>query len=592
CMMWLGRIDFLLTPPPENPWEEPWSPHDIRRMTISAFMLNELLELAEARTLLDENDRFITFMVGESDNLTPNEFRAVADSLHITDASMLLDDETYDRLQAALLDNTDAGQRILSNFFLMDPFSAEPDPLPVSYRLSGQRFIIDSYYFSNVVYDRIIFNGQKVWRPLPDPLDAMFVLGNNAALPLLRDELERYSYAGQLAALRYLTDAFDPDFWSQSLYNVWLQTLRTLNPAADRASDPLFMQTAAWQQQKLNTQLASWAQLRHDNLLYAKQSYTGGTGCSYPVSFVEPYPDFFNSITHFAEIATKEFDSFSNTTYEIVQIKNYFARLKTVAQKLTVIAQKEIDDQPFSDEETDWLQKMLFVEGGSGMPPFSGWYADLYYLPEKAAEGDYVIADVHTQPTDQAGAPVGRVLHVGVGQINLCIVLAHNDGQPIAFVGPVMSYYEQITDQFKRLTDEEWSALVLQGNLPARPDWVNSYLTNTKGAKLAQGRTIPGTLQTPAPIDKPSTVEGFSLQNYPNPFNPQTTIDYSIRAPGPVRIAVYDALGRLVETLTQSHHSPGRYRLTWSGKDRASGIYYCRIESAAENKTIKLLLLN
>jgi hypothetical protein len=33
---------------------------------------------------------------------------------------------------------------------------------------------------------------------------------------------------------------------------------------------------------RLNTQLASWAQLRHDNLLYVDPVYDFSCGCSYP----------------------------------------------------------------------------------------------------------------------------------------------------------------------------------------------------------------------------------------------------------------------------------------------------------------------
>ena len=34
------------------------------------------------------------------------------------------------------------------------------------------------------------------------------------------------------------------------------------------------MQTTAWQDKELNITLASWAELRHDTILYVKQSYT------------------------------------------------------------------------------------------------------------------------------------------------------------------------------------------------------------------------------------------------------------------------------------------------------------------------------
>jgi hypothetical protein len=232
----------------------------------------------------------------------------------------------------------------------------------------------------------------------------------------LKTELENYKYSSQLAALRYLVDSYDDDFWGMSLYNVWLNSLRSLNPPADRTNFPFFMKTAAWHQEKLNSQLASWAQLRHDNLLYAKQSYTGGTGCSFPHSYIEPYPEFYGQIANFAERAFQYFSQYPDNSWVMTSIKGYFPRLQNVMLKLETLAKKELDNEPFSIDEINFLGKMLFVEGGSGAPPFSGWYADLFYLPDDAAIGDYIVADVHTQPTDEFGNKVGRILHVGVGE--------------------------------------------------------------------------------------------------------------------------------------------------------------------------------
>ena len=210
AMMWLGRIDFLLTTPPSF-GEESWKKLELRRMAIDACMLNELLDLANARNLLDRNNEIIDALVGESDNLTPLELATVCDSLEINDPTELLDDSTYEEFFNAISHSVNAEQRILSNFFLMDPFSSQPDTLPVSFKLMGQRFILDSYIFSQLVYDRIIFQDNKIWRPMPDPLDAMFVLGNDDALYLLNDELSTYKYGSQLAALRYLADSYDDD---------------------------------------------------------------------------------------------------------------------------------------------------------------------------------------------------------------------------------------------------------------------------------------------------------------------------------------------------------------------------------------------
>ncbi len=591
-MMWLGRMDFLLTPPPASD-EAPWGREEIRRMNLGAVLLHELVEISGARHLLEENDQITTFMVGESDNLTPAELAAVMTAQNITGADALLDDTLFDSFQAALLATPGSGQRILSDFFMVDPYAENPDPLPVSFRLMGQRFIVDSYILSNVVYDKIIYNGKKVWRPMPDPLDALFVLGNDDALPLLQRQLDTYHYASQLADLRYLVDSWDEEFWGKSLYNTWLSAIRTLNPSGNTASLPYFMRTAAWRQEKMNTQLASWAELRHDNLLYAKQSYTGGTYCSYPHSFVEPNPDFYHRIALFAERAGTFFGGFPSKSWRFSRIRGYFPGLGETMNRLETLSCKELNREPFTAEEEEYLKRMLFKEEGSGKPPFSGWYADLLY--EQDPRIMYTVADVHTQPTDEPGNVVGNVLHAGVGKVNLGIFLADAPSrgyQPVAFVGPVMSYYEKVTENFDRLTDERWTALVNEGGLPPRPDWVNIYLADGKGDAFAAGRELPGILPTGVGEENEPVPQQIRLLSVnPNPFNPSTVITYTVPAAGTVSLIIYDVLGRRVETLVTGNHAAGTWSAHWNAGNAASGVYFCRLKTGAREETAKMLLV-
>jgi hypothetical protein len=86
------------------------------------------------------------------------------------------------------------------------------------------------------------------------------------------------------------------------------------------------------------------------------------------------------------------------------------------------------------------------------------------------------------------------------------------------------------------------------------------------------------------------------VQNYPNPFNPATTIRYSISESGPVRLRVFDFLGREVKTLVQREQPPGSYQVQWNGTDAherpvASGAYYYRLESGASVETRKMVLV-
>jgi hypothetical protein len=597
AMMWLGRIEFWLTPAETDP---PQTPEDLRRMALGAFMLNELIDLADARDALEEVDRFLTTLVGESDNLTPAEFAEVLGAEEIQDAGDLLDGAVLARLQEALSTSVNCGQRILSCILLMDPFAAEPAPLPVSFLLLGQRFIIDSHVLGQVVFPNILFQNQRVWRGLPDPLDAIYALGNDAALPLLRQELEFFRYGPQLAGLRYLVDAYDQAFWDASLYNSWLQAIRLLSAPAETAGLPFFMRTAAWQQEKLNTQLASWAQLRHDNLLYAKPSYTGGTTCLYPHSYVEPYPEFYRQIGCFAEDARELFASQTGAPY----IAFYFERLVDVMGRLEGLARKELAGEPFVQSEIDWLRQMLYYNHECG-PRFNGWFAHLFVFPDLCEIPDYVVADIHTQPTDEFGIPVGKVLHVGVGRIDLGVFLAKSPSQdyaPMAYVGPVMSYYEKTTESFQRLTDEAWTELVLTSALPTRPDWVSIYLADGAGAALPAGRELASTLYDPQspvldpiipdPIEPDPAALRWGLSGLaPNPFRQGTTISYALNRPETVRLSICDAAGRVVATLVDGPQSAGEHRVLWKAQGLPSGRYYCRLQGDYRRDSSELILL-
>ncbi|MDM7926782.1 MAG: T9SS type A sorting domain-containing protein [bacterium] len=85
---------------------------------------------------------------------------------------------------------------------------------------------------------------------------------------------------------------------------------------------------------------------------------------------------------------------------------------------------------------------------------------------------------------------------------------------------------------------------------------------------------------------------GFSLsQNYPNPFNGATVISYAVSEPGRVRLEVLDAMGRVIETLTDRTHQPGAYTASWNAGGLPSGVYYCRVTASGSSRTGKMVLL-
>ncbi|MFA9391845.1 MAG: DUF3160 domain-containing protein [Prolixibacteraceae bacterium] len=580
-MMWLGRIDLFLTAPEPNPWEEPWQKNEIRRMNMTAFMLNQLYIGAENKELMEFNEKTITYMVGESDNVNPAEINEYYQAKEISSANEMLMDAKYNEFYDGLSLNEDFTQKIMGSMLFVNPMSDRPDVLPVSYKLSGQRFIIDSYVFSNVVYDRIVYNGKKVNREMPDPLDFAFALGNSDALHFLQSELNRYPYAANLANLRYLIDQKEDSFWTESLYNSWLGAIRTLNPEKEEDQQPFFMKTSAWHQQKLNTQLASWTQLRHDNLLYAKPSYTGMTGCSYPYAYVEPYPEFYKGLATFSHDAGQFFSSIENTTWGGYQLKEFFPKFAEIMDQLAILAQKELDQQLFSAEEQEWLKSALFESGGSGAPPYSGWYNNLYLNPDDIIKEDYIVVDLHTQPTDSLGNMVGKVLHTGTGKINLGTFIIKNPecDQYVAYTGPFYSYYQDITKNFFRYTDQDWASKVEKNDLPDRPEWTNIYLADNNGNKKVLAMELPSSfLVGLKDISRPDQM--FSV--YPNPVDNELFIQ-SISSDQPCFLQLFDLTGHLIE------QGIVRNKVAMDFSSYKKGLYLLKIRNSTNLQTFKIV---
>ena len=84
----------------------------------------------------------------------------------------------------------------------------------------------------------------------------------------------------------------------------------------------------------------------------------------------------------------------------------------------------------------------------------------------------------------------------------------------------------------------------------------------------------------------------FALeQNWPNPFNPSTTIRFSIPSASRVSVRVYDVSGRLVETLVDKQMDAGVHDVVWDASQKASGVYFFRLEAPGFSQTRKLVLI-
>ncbi len=80
-------------------------------------------------------------------------------------------------------------------------------------------------------------------------------------------------------------------------------------------------------------------------------------------------------------------------------------------------------------------------------------------------------------------------------------------------------------------------------------------------------------------------------QNYPNPFNPATTIQFNLPVAVDVKIALFDVLGREVETLLSGRMVSGEHQVVWDATGHPSGVYFVRFSAGDTRQTRKMLLV-
>jgi hypothetical protein len=284
AMMWLGRIEFrLIETQPDG------SQVFYRRQTDAMLLLSDLLGTG-GLALWNRIEGVIRKFVGDADNMTPAQVPLLMNALGITSLAdgARIDDTT---MAQAIITGGYGEQRIASQLMINGTASTTL-PLNRSFLIFGQRYVVDSYVFSNLVYDRV--GKGTIMRMMPNPLDIAYAaLANDDVLALLGDELAKYPYAPDLEAMRTLVDEHGDDYWNSTLYTGWLGALRALSPAVGGTTPagselPSIALTEGWGRRLVNTQLSSWSELRHNTILYAKQSYTTGVLCEFTDVYEDP----------------------------------------------------------------------------------------------------------------------------------------------------------------------------------------------------------------------------------------------------------------------------------------------------------------
>lgn len=241
------------------------------------------------------------------------------------------------------------------------------------------------------------------------------------------------------------------------MYDAWLHALEPVFVKHGEAY-PDFMRTPVWAAKAHQAGLGSYAELKHDTILYTKQAVgEGGDGVPIPErrNWVEPEPVVFGRLAAIAELMRTGLAERDLLTSEQSSLLADLEELFVFFERL---AQDELAGRPISAADNDRLMyigetfETLWTRTAD-REPSGGFDAD-----EEAA----IIADIARGGAD--------ILEIGTGRFDRILVLVpDDDGDFEVAMGGVYSYYEFTSEE--RLTDESWRAMLDAGDQPDRPEW-------------------------------------------------------------------------------------------------------------------------
>ena len=471
-MMWYGRMTFRL---------KTLDPEVGRAETRSGLLLVQALRNArvDGRPALEAwMDLYspTVFFVGHSDDLMATQYMDVMDAVYGTGIGVedLVDEAKLDQFIAQA--NTLPGPQILG-MVIMDTDDVEE--VTKGLRFMGQRFVPDAYIFRQLIYRNVGTRENR--RGLPMGLDLLAAMGSEQAYQHLDDlgETSYENYPQQMEKVRGWLAGLSVEDWTETLYNTWLYSFFPLLEVPDPGY-PEFMQSPAWVDKQMNTVLGSWAELKHDTILYAKQVYAElGAGPpppppTPPDGYVEPVPHFYARLAALTAMTRSGLEQRGLLSEED---SNNLTWLERMVLDFKLMAEKQLRGEPLSEEE---YEQIRYYGGDLEHLTMAAADSDLEdpYAPKFMEEEPQaaVIADVATDPAPQL------VLEEAVGRVNpIYVVVPMVDalGNPYLQVakGGVFSYYEFPWPLTDRLTDEKWRQMLDQGEAPPPPEWTSSFFS-------------------------------------------------------------------------------------------------------------------
>lgn len=469
AMMWYGLTSLELDEVGDDP-------NFARRHCAQALLMTRMIRgNAWARSLWERIYEPTAYLVGTADDLTWRDYEPIAVEVFGPELDRLGDpallDEFIRRARATL-----PAPRIAPAFQEADAqgnleMVLNPPPQGRQFRFMGQRFIPDSYALQQLVYPLVGGDPDGEQRYWPTGLDVMAVLGSARAEDHLLGRLRQGRFQGYTDQLTKIVNEFaalPEDDWWQNTYCGWLHALKPLlAPTGD--GYPTFMRSVAWLDKQLVTSLGSWAQLRHDTILYGKPSGAemGGDEPRAVQGFVEPYPRTFGRLAYLARLLRDGLQGHGLLTERVEDSCGEFGGMLMFLKEC---AEKHLRNIPLSQD--DYWRVQLF--GGelerltlqvASDSPYMRWFE----ITSEADRNIATIADIHTS--------FSECLEVGPGwAYRIYVVVPHPSGGLQLAKGGVMTYHEFTWPVSDRLTDAKWLAMLRAGTAPPMPDWTASFI--------------------------------------------------------------------------------------------------------------------
>lgn len=458
-MMWFGRMNLRVK--------------DAGETRTAALLTNLIRNNSEVQKLWTRLYDPTALLVGKSDDLDYRQYAGALKAVTGGDIRKLAGSATLNAFQAELAKLPPP--KVNSVFLVAKPGEGvdvrNRDTL--GFRLMGQRFTLDGAAFQRLVYREV--GTIDAPRTLPRGLDLMAGMGSDAALNILKGygDDKFANYTTQMQKVRASFAALKDSDWNANVYSGWIYTLQALaRPEVRDNRFPAFMRTPAWTRKELLTALGSWTELRHDTILYAKQTMAemgAGNEPQAPRGYVEPNSPVWTRLLNLENLTRKVL-----TDQGILseRTRNSLNELKSMLTFLNTVTAAELAGKTLSQDDYDrihyyggWLEQMKIAstdpqdkdEGGS--PEFD--------------ENDMaaVVADVATD----GGS--GTALEEGTGFIDeLYAIVPNGKGGLQVARGGVYSQYEFTVPSANRLTDEAWRKMLRDGKVPAAHPWLNGIV--------------------------------------------------------------------------------------------------------------------